>query len=55
MGDLFSGPHVLLILFILILIVGIPFMFYALGFRNGKREGERVQLQKQVDANRAKG
>ena len=44
MGDLFSGPHLLLIL----VIVGIPVLFYLIGFRNGKRKGQLIELQKQV-------
>jgi hypothetical protein len=51
MGDLYSGPHILLILLI---IVGIPVICYIMGFRNGKREGERIQLQKQVDSGKTK-
>jgi hypothetical protein len=45
MGDLFSGPH--LILFFIILIA-IPVVFYLIGFRNGKRKGQLIELQKQV-------
>jgi uncharacterized membrane protein HdeD (DUF308 family) len=43
----------MLILLIPALIIVIPIITYFAGFRNGKREGERLQLQKQVDANRA--
>jgi hypothetical protein len=31
------------------LIIGLPIITYIFGFKNGKREGERIQLQKQVD------
>jgi hypothetical protein len=44
MGDLFSGPHLLMIL----VIAGIPVLFYQIGFRNGKRKGQLIELQKQV-------
>jgi hypothetical protein len=45
MGDLFSGPHILLIF---VILIGIPAIFYMLGFRNGKRKGQLIELQKQL-------
>jgi hypothetical protein len=53
MGDLFSGPHIILVIVIIpAIFLGLPILFYFWGFRNGKREGERNQLQQQIDANR---
>jgi hypothetical protein len=46
MGDLFSGPHLFVILMIL---VAIPVFCYVLGFRNGKRKGQLIELQKRVN------
>ena len=48
-----GGSEWMLILIIPILIIVVPIIAYFVGFRNGKREGERLQLQKQVDANRS--
>jgi hypothetical protein len=45
MGDLFSGPHLILLFATLICI---PAIFYMIGFRNGKRKGQLIELQKQV-------
>jgi CDP-diglyceride synthetase len=42
-----------LVLVVIALIVGVPIIAYFAGFRNGRREGERLQLQKQVDERRA--
>ena len=46
-----SGSYIvpLLILCLLVVVVIIPIISYRAGFKNGKREGERIQLQKQVD------
>ena len=38
-----------LILFVIVLFILALVLSYFAGFRNGKREGERIQLQKQVD------
>ena len=38
-----------LVLFLITLVISVPFLAYRSGFRNGKREGERIQLQKHVD------
>ena len=43
------GGMWLTILFAIALIIAVPIITYNAGFRNGKRDGERVQLQKQVD------
>jgi hypothetical protein len=39
---------------LLLIIVGIPLICYRAGFNHGKREGERSQLQRQVDQIRKK-
>jgi hypothetical protein len=44
-----GGGEWLIILFFSGLIIYIPIACYKAGFRNGVREGERRQLQKQVD------
>jgi ABC-type cobalt transport system substrate-binding protein len=43
-----SGEE-MLILFVIGLFITVPIIAYYFGFRNGKREGERLQLQKQMD------
>jgi len=48
-----GGGEWMVVLFLLALLVGVPIISYFAGFRNGKREGERLQLQKQVDERRA--
>jgi hypothetical protein len=50
---LFIGPgssFPYLIAFLLVLVIVIPILACKSGFRNGKREGERLQLKKQFDA-----
>ena len=48
-----GGSEWFLILIVIALIITVPIICYFAGFRNGKREGERLQLQKQVDERRA--
>jgi len=45
-----GGAEWILILFIPCVMIAVPIITYFWGFRNGKREGERIQLQKQVNA-----
>jgi|GEM_PF-3084569 hypothetical protein len=44
-----GGGSWILILLAIVVLVYIPVACYRGGFRNGVREGERRQLQKQVD------
>jgi hypothetical protein len=45
MGDLFSGPHIVVLALI---FVAIPILCYVMGFRNGKRKGQLIELQKRI-------
>ena len=44
-----GGSSWILILLFIAIVVYIPVACYKAGFKNGMREGERLQLQKQVD------
>jgi hypothetical protein len=46
MGDLFTNPFVLPLSILIFLCI--PVIFYLIGFRNGVRKGQLVELQKQL-------
>jgi len=46
MGDLFTNPFVLPLS--ILIFLAIPVIFYLIGFRNGVRKGQLVELQKQI-------